>query len=112
VAIVLGRRRTAELGLVVGRSSWCEFKFSLLTFTSNVLLGPRQALDSQTDTCISLFRLIPRQSYPFNFAAGSSSTREEIQVENPPRSGKEVESTSIWTVQTRKYTIALPSQPN
>ena len=111
MATVLGRRRTAELGLVVGRSSLCEFKLGSSTY--NVLVRTRQTRRSQTNPRTSPSRLIPRHSsYFFYLAAGSSSTREEVQVENAPRSGKEVESTSVWTVQTRKYAIILPSQPD
>ena len=101
-------RSASDCGVGVGGWSliWCEFKSRLrlglrltLTFTSNVLVGTRRALCSQTNTCLTLSWLIPRQfSYFFYLAAGSSSTREEIQVENPSRSGKEVESTSVWTV--------------
>ena len=83
-----------------------------LTLTNDVLVHPRQALASQTNTRIDLFRLIPRRPYLFDLAAGSSSTREEIQVENSPRSGKEVESACIRTVQTRKYPVISPRQLN
>lgn len=98
---------------MVGRSFGVSSSLSLASLTDYVFVGARQALRSQTNTRTSLFQLIPRQySYFFCLAARSSGTREEIQVENPPRSGKEVESTSVWAVQTRKYTMILPSQPD
>jgi hypothetical protein len=84
----------------------------LLSTDNNVLVGARQALGSQTDGFLSPLQLIFREAHLFNLAGGSSSARKEIQVENPPRSGKEVESTCIWTIQTREYAIILHCQPN